>query len=117
MAELLRARIVFSAINPDDIVQRNRDLRQITPANETALLITRVAFIIPRVARRVPWRSDCLVQTIAAQNWLAAYGIASEIAVGVKKPSPEDLAAHAWLTVDNRVVIGGETRSYRSILP
>ena len=30
-------------------------------------LVDRVAFSVPRVADRVPWRADCLVQALAAQ--------------------------------------------------
>jgi len=56
--------------------------------------IERIGFVIPRVAARLPWRSDCLIQAVPAQRWLASCGVASAISIGVDR----GLMANSWLT-------------------
>ena len=75
-------------------------------------LIERVAFAIPRVAAHLPWRADCLVQALAAERWLRREGIASCLHLGVPKVKADALQAHAWLTVGERIVIGGKIKEY-----
>ena len=73
--------------------------------------LERVAFAVRAMAARVPWRSDCLVQALAAQRWLADLGIASTIHLGVKA-SEGPIDAHAWLKVGDQIVLGGEVSDY-----
>lgn len=75
------------------------------------LLVNRVVWAVRAVGARVPWRSDCLVQALAAQHWLATVGVGSTIHLGVKA-SDEPLDAHAWLKVGERVVLGGDIADY-----
>ena len=75
-------------------------------------LVERVAYAIPRVAARVPWRADCLVQASAARRWLALHRIESTIHFGVPKDKQPAFEAHAWLTVGERVVTGGDISGY-----
>ena len=77
-----------------------------------ASLADRIAFVIPRVAARVPWRADCLVQALAAERWLASAGIASRLTLGVPRDKRPDFEAHAWLTAGNRIVTGGDISGY-----
>ena len=77
-----------------------------------AALVDRVAFIIPRVAARVPWRADCLVQALAAERWLASAGIATRLTLGVPRDKRPDFEAHAWLTAGDRIVTGGDVSGY-----
>ena len=81
----------------------------------TDALVDRVAFAIPRVGRRVPWRADCLVQALAAQHWLGRRGVATSLVIGVRKPQPADFEAHAWLMAGDRIVTGGEVGGYHPI--
>ena len=78
-------------------------------------LVERVAYAIPAVALRVPWRSDCMVQAMAAQSWLASYGITSTMTIGVRKDAPEGFGAHAWLSAGGVLVTGGDISSYVEI--
>ncbi len=57
---------------------------------------------------RVPWRADCLVQTLAARRWLSRAGIASTAHFGAQRTNAGSLVAHAWLAVDGVPVTGGE---------
>ena len=83
------------------------------PSPDAAAAIDRVAFAIPRAAARVPWRSTCLVQAIAARRWLASLGVGSQIRLGARKAGDGAIDAHAWLEADGRVIVGGETGDYR----
>ena len=73
--------------------------------------VDRIAFAIRAMGARVPWRSDCLVQALAAQHWLAAEGIGSTVHLGVKA-SDSPIDAHAWLKVGDRIVLGGDVADY-----
>jgi len=75
-------------------------------------LVERVAFVIPRVAARLPWRADCLVQALAARRWLARHGVTTTLTLGVPRDKPADFEAHAWLTAGDRIVTGGDVSGY-----
>ncbi len=79
-------------------------------------LVARVAYAVPVMGLRVPWRSDCLVQALAARRWLAGAGIASDICIGVPLPREPDFTAHAWLTAGGTVVTGGDISRYAPLL-
>ncbi len=92
------------------------------PAGSTGLsaaqlgTIARVAFAVPRMGSRVPWRSDCLIQALAARRWLAGQGIASELCIGVRAPREPEFAAHAWLRAGETIVTGGDIGGYAPLL-
>ena len=86
----------------------------LTAADE--VMIDVVSRLIPEVACWVPWRADCLVQSLAAQRWLAAEGIAARIEIGVNPAAPQGFASHAWLRCSTGVVVGGETAQYAVLL-
>jgi hypothetical protein len=75
-------------------------------------LIERVAFVIPRVAARLPWRADCLVQALAAEHWLKRAGILTTLTLGVPKDKSTTFEAHAWLSAGDRIVTGGDISGY-----
>lgn len=57
------------------------------------------------VSRRLPF-ATCLVNGLAGQYLLARNGYHPTLHIGVKKEADRVLAAHAWVTIDQRVVIG-----------
>jgi hypothetical protein len=59
-------------------------------------------------ARRVPWRTVCFQNGMAAQIMLRRRGINSILHYGVAKDTEEGLKAHVWVTVDGLALIGGE---------
>lgn len=75
-------------------------------------LVERVAYVIPRVAARLPWRADCLIQAMAAERWLASAGIATVLTLGVPKDKRPEFEAHAWLSAGGRIVTGGDVSGY-----
>lgn len=111
-----------------ELARANRELRRTPPgrlplldrpAGEHALspaqsaLVGRVAYAIPVMGLRVPWRADCLVQALAARHWLARHGVRSDLCIGVRKD--DAFEAHAWLRAGSRLVTGGEVASYAEL--
>ena len=78
-------------------------------------LVKRVAFAVPCIGARVPWRSDCLIQALAAQRWLARAGIAAPIDIGVRNAGAFE--AHAWLVVGGKIVTGGDISGFTPFEP
>lgn len=120
VAELARARLMLARFQAADITHRNLQAARIgrTPAEisaSDARELDWVAFVIPRIGARLPWRADCLVQAIAAQNWLQSKGISAAIAIGVEKPADGRFGAHAWLRHGDRIITGGDISRYQTI--
>ena len=119
LGELVRARLAFARLKAADIPMRNRAAAEATrtgSGNEPAVIVARIGYVLPRISARLPWRSDCLVQAIAAQNWLAAGGMASEIRIGVERAEETGFGAHAWLVHGETVVTGGDIDRYHLLL-
>lgn len=75
-----------------------------------------LARLIPRVARRMPFRSDCLVQALAAQHWLARKGVSSSLHIGSRRTGKKGFEAHAWLTVGELVVTGWDIENFEQFV-
>lgn len=119
IGELALARIRHLSLEPRDILALNAAGSGSPPTicdPHSRARVEQVAYVIPRIAARLPWRADCLVQALAAQRWLRRCGIASQITIGVDRTPEGEFAAHAWLTQAGRVVTGGEISRYRILL-
>ena len=68
----------------------------------------RVRRVIAGVEGRLPWRSTCLVQALAARSMLRRRHVATVLHLGVARDEG-CLEAHAWLEADGGYVCGGET--------
>jgi hypothetical protein len=72
------------------------------------LLSKRVRWAVLAASKRVPWRSVCFDQAIAAQRLLGRRGITADLVYGVRK-SEQGLDAHVWLRLASGwIVVGGE---------
>ncbi|HEX2087349.1 MAG TPA: lasso peptide biosynthesis B2 protein [Solirubrobacteraceae bacterium] len=72
--------------------------------------LRRLTWAIAAVARRTPWRSQCLEQALAAKAMLRRRGIASTLYLGVARGAagaPRPFDAHAWLRSGTVHVTGG----------
>jgi Transglutaminase-like superfamily len=117
--ELALARWALHRIGPAGVQLRNAEAMRDARPEATPRLARHcdsIAFIIPRMARRVPWRADCLVQALAGQNWLRAAGIGSEIVVGTARSADGAFEAHAWLQHGETVILGGDIARFRPLL-
>jgi Transglutaminase-like superfamily len=66
-----------------------------------------MAWAIAAAANTVPWRADCLIQSIAASRWLRRHGIAPDFHLGVTSGEDGAFMAHAWVELDGMVLTGG----------
>lgn len=112
--ELALARYRLGNRSAKELIQEAHHSGQLptlpTPTADT--MAARVAFAIPRVAARLPWRADCWVQAMAAQRWLRSKGIASQLTIGTRKDPQGNFQAHAWLTCNDKIITGGDIRGY-----
>lgn len=109
---LLRARFMLQRTTPRDVLRLNHTASDraafgCTGADAVAVAAgcEDVAFIIPRLAPGVPWRSHCLVQAMGEQRMLARRGIAGEIAVGTTKTAAGQFEAHTWLNAGGQTIL------------
>lgn len=118
LAALGHARLILHRTRPQDILARNcaaqRSDRHI--GNRAALRCAEVSFIIPRLAQRLPWRADCLVQALAAQGMLMRRGVPSEIAIGTAKHPDGSFEAHAWLVCRGEIILGGDVARFSPLI-
>ena len=73
------------------------------PRDLDALAVRRM---IARVARVLPWTSNCLTEALAARFLLRRRGVASVMHFGVKRRDGR-LVAHAWLEAGDGVELFG----------
>ncbi len=66
-----------------------------------------ISRIIERVSQGVP-NASCLTQAICAQRLLKSYGHEVSIRIGVKADKQNSMEAHAWVLIDDEVILGGE---------
>ena len=113
---LFCARAIFAVTPASTLIrwlkQSDRDSwNEATTSNaETEL----VAWALSAAARRLPWRTDCLIQAIAAKRWLdrkrirSTFHIAAQGRQGDGTADHDRLSAHVWLEVDGRPITGGD---------
>jgi hypothetical protein len=69
--------------------------------------VRRIAWAVTAAARRLPSRTTCLVEALAADAMLRRRGFASTLRIGVREPAAAvPLDAHAWVECEGSVVIG-----------
>jgi hypothetical protein len=88
-----------------DKIDPNDSSHKTVREKSTAKLISSV---INGLAKRTPWTSTCLIKAIAAKRMLKKRGINHHLHFGVLKTGEKFLEAHAWLSVDGEVIVGGE---------
>jgi hypothetical protein len=94
------AKILQGLGAPSSVPQRRG--RPVTKAH-----LERFSWAIAAAASRVPWRSDCLVQVIAADQWLRCRRVPSEFYLGVCKNTYGEFRAHAWIRCGDLTITGG----------
>lgn len=57
----------------------------------------------------------CLMEALVVFNTLNKLGISSVINLGAKKEDKQ-LSAHAWVSVNGKIVIGGPVRGYEELI-
>jgi hypothetical protein len=89
---------------------------KITQRCDEPLSADRIVWAV-RSAARFVLGSSCLVQALAAQSLLVRHGYRPLLTIGVTKNEDSRLGAHAWVTCENEVLIGGhEAANYTALL-
>lgn len=68
----------------------------------------RIALLIEGAARRLPWRSTCLIRALAGWQVLRQRGLNAHIRLGVQQHAETGLGAHAWLVLGEKTLLGGK---------
>lgn len=76
----------------------------------------RIAWAVMIVSSYIP-ATTCLTQALAAQALLSWRGVSAWLRIGVAKDARGQFAAHAWVEVGGRVLIGGSIRERYTPLP
>jgi len=121
LVEIALARLKLRHVATGQIPKLNANARQQgrgpeDSARNDEVHVRRIAWIVPRLSKRVPWRADCLVQAIAARRMLLRRGVASRIVLGVETGPETGFGAHAWLAYGETVVTGGEVDRYAVLI-
>ena len=109
--ELLWARLEHSSITPARLIDYNTAASSGTMGEPPAEVL-RVASAIVWTQGKVPWRSDCMLQALAARRWLMRLGFRPRIHLGIPAEKQERFFAHAWLSHEGFIVTGGDVSSY-----
>lgn len=117
---LLYARLCL-ALRPADRLLSDLRRKSFTPETAAHLATTRadverIAWAIAAASRRVPWRSDCLIQVVAADRWLKSLGLAGDFHLGVAKDAAGAFKAHAWLKCADQIIAGGTGDGYETLI-
>lgn len=79
------------------------------PASTGAASAAEVRLAVKRASARIPWKTMCFQEGVAAQWMLRRRGKRSVLHYGLR-PGPDDLSAHVWISLDGVPVIGEEER-------
>lgn len=99
---LFVARCTLALVPLSKILERKCILAGTTKEGEAA----RIAWALATASRFVPWRSDCLIQAIAAMTWAERFGLSAQMHLGVRKSGQSAIEAHAWVTSGDTVLSG-----------
>jgi hypothetical protein len=115
--ELLAARILLVAVAAEKILVGLQAPLSGPPRQQKADIdVERLSWAIGVAAQTVPWRSDCLIKTIAADRWLRRHHLRPDFYLGVIKDEKGVFAAHAWLCYGDLTVTGGKHDQYSKLI-
>jgi hypothetical protein len=77
-------------------------------AESSASVARRVQWAVSAVARHSGVEFVCFPQALAGYTMLRWRGVPGTIVYEVARPPEGELLAHTWLTVGDRIVLGGE---------
>lgn len=113
LAVLIAVRIALSTLGYGPI----RRILPRPPARPDSRFYARqLARRITRLAPLVPGAS-CLTQALALQYLLGRAGHASHLQIGVRQDERGDFSAHAWVTCNDRVVLGQDDTRIAAYTP
>lgn len=92
----------------------SRNLGGSDPASAEA--VDKICWSVRAASVRVPWRAMCFERGLALQWMLRRRGTDARLVYGARLQDEEGLDAHVWVTLGERILIGGEqAQSYRRL--
>lgn len=82
-----------------------KQCRQIQPKRSSSVSPGRVAALLEAAGKIVPF-STCLSRALAGTVLLRTQGYTPVLHIGVAKENDNMLEAHAWLSLDGKIIIG-----------
>lgn len=76
-----------------------------------------IVWAVSKASTRLLGAGACLPQAIVAQLLLVQKGFPASLEIGVRKSEAGKLQAHAWVIVDEEIVIGGDKINLASYQP
>jgi len=118
--------LVFQAVLITAVIRLSLELLSLRTVQRLAMGLSwrcdqflsprRVVWAVRSAAHFVP-RSTCLVQALAAQVLLIQQGYRPRLTIGVAKRESDHFVAHAWVTCEDEVLIGGaDIGNYTALL-
>ena len=103
---VLRFRRALKCRSFDDLLRETlaRAEKRLARSGAPVLAAGRISWLISKAATAVI-QSRCLPQALAGHIIFAEYGYRTCFHIGVRKGS-DKLEAHAWLTLDEKVILG-----------
>jgi Transglutaminase-like superfamily len=98
-------RILYMATRGD---AATRDATERVDARNALCLARRVRWAVSAISRNSAMEFVCFPQTLAGYTMLRWRRVASTLVYGVTRSAEGELIAHTWLTVGDRIVVGGE---------
>ena len=81
--------------------------------------VGRVLWAVDAAARRTPWESKCLAQSLTAATLLRMRGQSALVYFGVRPASPSEgrpMTAHAWCVSGDRIVTGAGEHATHAVV-
>jgi transglutaminase superfamily protein len=100
-----RIRLKISPIQ-DLFYRVQSNSRTIVPTISDPVSPGRIARLIAIASHFIP-RSTCLSEALAGQILFASYGYKTRLHIGVAKDVENSFEAHAWLSFEEKILIGG----------
>jgi len=126
---LLEARVVFARQSAKSLIARLQDQTPLelcdfelvdvdTRARDQDVEagILRLKWAISAAGAVLPWRTDCLIQCLAADNVLRGRGLTPDFYLGVTKHTSSNFRAHAWLRCGGISVAGGDSSDFKVLI-
>jgi Transglutaminase-like superfamily len=89
--------------------------RPLLRPEQRASLIGGVVGAVTAASRHTWFRAACLQQALAAQYMLRRRGVETVLNFGAAHDAKGDLAAHAWVSDDDAVIIGGPVGRFATL--
>jgi hypothetical protein len=118
--------LVFQAVLITAVIRLSLELLSLRTVQRLAMGLSwrcdqvlsprRVVWAVRSAAHFIP-QSTCLVQALAAQALLIRHGYRPRLTIGVAKSGFDQFGAHAWVTCEDEVLIGGaDIGNYTALL-